>query len=271
MVNKKILIQIYSDIHIENWNKLPIIPIKAKYLFLAGDICCFKHHLFYKFFDYCSANWEKVFYVPGNHEFYDNKKSYNELCFDYKYNLSKKYKNVFYLDNEIINLDENINVYGSTFWTKSPFFSKIQAKNSINDYNNIKYFNEDKNGIMDWDTNFVNKLSNIAFQKLSDYLLVNNSKLTIILTHFPPIRSETSHPKYLKSSRIENQYFSWEDETIDKLNLKNVPLWISGHTHWSYNLERNNTNFISNQLGYNNEIGNTGFKEDGLYELDFTF
>ena len=39
MTAKKLLIQVYSDIHIELWNKIPELPVKAKYLFLAGDIC----------------------------------------------------------------------------------------------------------------------------------------------------------------------------------------------------------------------------------------
>ena len=36
---RKLIVQIFSDIHIELQNKLPEISIKAKYLFLSGDIC----------------------------------------------------------------------------------------------------------------------------------------------------------------------------------------------------------------------------------------
>ena len=268
MSSKKIIIQVFSDIHIEYWNKLPEIPIKSKYLFLAGDICRLHHSLFYKFFDYCSANWEKIFYVPGNHEFYDSKKNYNELSFEYRYKLSTKYKNVFYLDNEFIALDENINVYGATFWTPCPFSSKNIAKIHINDYNNIKYYNDDLNKVVDLDTSYINKLSNNAFISLQTYLSTTN-KYTIIMSHFPPIRSGTSNPKYLKEQRIENLYFSWSDDTIDKLNLCNVPLWISGHTHWSYDFEKFNTKFISNQLGYKHELSETRINDNGLFKIEF--
>jgi predicted phosphodiesterase len=267
MTTKKIIIQVFSDIHIEYWNKLPTISVKAKYLFLAGDICKLRHSLFYKFFDYCSANWEKIFYVPGNHEFYDSKKNYNELSFEYKYKLSTKYKNVFYLDNEFVLLDDNINVYGSTFWTSSPFSSKNIAKIYVNDYNNIKYFNSDLNEVKDLDTTYINKLSRNSFQSLQTYLTTNNN-FTIIMTHFPPMRTGTSHPKYLKESRIENLYFSWPDYIIDNLNLTNVPLWISGHTHWSYDFEKNSTKFISNQLGYKHELSETGINENGLFKIE---
>ena len=39
MTTRKLTIQIFSDIHIELWNKLPTLPVNAKYLFLAGDVC----------------------------------------------------------------------------------------------------------------------------------------------------------------------------------------------------------------------------------------
>jgi hypothetical protein len=37
---KKIIIQVFSDFHIEIWDKLPTIPVRAKYLFLAGMFGC---------------------------------------------------------------------------------------------------------------------------------------------------------------------------------------------------------------------------------------
>ena len=89
------------------------------------------------------------------------------------------------------------------------------------------------------------------------------------MTHFPPIRTETSNPIYLNQNRKLNQYFTWSDETINEFNLTKVPIWISGHTHWSYDISKNGSRFIGNQLGYKSEIGETGIKEDGLYEITF--
>jgi hypothetical protein len=91
------------------------------------------------------------------------------------------------------------------------------------------------------------------------------------MTHFPPIRSGTSHPQYLSQNlqeeRKANLYFAWPDDTIEKFNLKNVPVWISGHTHWSYDFEEEKTRFLSNQLGYKSEIGSTCLNEEGVYEI----
>jgi len=37
---------------------------------------------------------------------------------------------------------------------------------------------------------------------------------------------------------------------INYFNLTNVPIWISGHTLWSYKIDKNDCIFIANQLGY---------------------
>ena len=264
--SKKLIVQIFSDIHIELWNKLPEIPVRAKYLFLAGDICNQTHELFYPFFDYCSSHWEKVFYISGNHEYYVKKKNFNELCFEYKYRLGERYKNVFYLDNDFVKLDDETNIYGSTFWTVPPFISTYEAKMSINDYNWISYFDKTKGHVVNLDTNYVKELANESYNKLQKYLNETNKK-TIIMTHFPPLRTGTSSPQYLKEERKVNLYFAWPDGTIENFNLKNVPLWISGHTHWSYDFKKEKTRFLSNQLGYKNEVGSTGLNEEGIYEI----
>jgi predicted phosphodiesterase len=270
MSSKKLLIQVYSDIHIELWNKIPELPVKAKYLFLAGDICTQIHPLFYEFFGYCSKNWEKVFYTPGNHEFYVKNKNYNELTFEYKYRLNERFKNVFYLDDEFVSLNDEFNVYGSLFWTKPPFTRLSEARALLNDYNWITYFDKTKRHAVNLDITYVKTLSENAHIKLKKYLNETSSKKTIVMTHFPPIRTGASDPKYLDEDRVVNLYFTWPDDTINDFNLTNVPIWISGHTHWSYNFEKNGCAFISNQLGYKSEIGNTGLDEDGLFEINIT-
>jgi predicted phosphodiesterase len=268
MASKKIAFQVYSDLHIESWDILHLLPVKAKYLFLSGNICTQANKLFLPFMDFCSEKWEKVFYVPGNHEFYVKKKNYNELCFDYKYILNKRYKNIHYLDNDFISLNDEINVYGSTFWTIPPFNSTYEAKMSITDYNWITYFNTTKGHIVDLDTNYVKELANESLNKLQKYLNETDKK-TIVMTHFPPLRSGTTNPKYLDLDRKKNNYYSWHDNTLilNNFNLKNVPIWISGHTHWSYDFEKNNTRFISNQLGYKYELGLAGLNKNCVFEI----
>jgi hypothetical protein len=267
MSTRKITIQIFSDIHLELWNKMPEIPVKAKYLFLAGDICNINHPLFYTFLDYCSKNWIKTFYVPGNHEYYIKKKNYNELLFEYKYKIGERYKNIYCLDNNYVSLDEeNINIYGATFWTQPPFDSTYDAKMFINDYNWITYFKQGLDKVVNLDINYVRQLSDESFTGLQEYLNTTDKK-TIVMTHFPPHRIGTSAPRYLAEKRIANLYFAWPNNTLSTFKLDNVLTWISGHTHWSYDFEQNGVRLIGNQLGYQSEVGHTGLNEDGIYEI----
>ena len=268
MLARKLLIQVFSDIHIELWNKLPELPVKAKYLFLAGDICTITNTFFYPFMDYCSKNWEKIFYTPGNHEFYIKKKNYNELLYEYKHKLNERYQNIFFIDNEVVKLNDDIDVYGSTFWTKSPFARTYEAKQHINDFNMISYFNQSKGHVVDLDIGYINKLSETSYNKLKQYLN-NSTNITIVMTHFPPIRIGTTDTFNLGNFIKKKSYFAWPDETINDLNLTSVPLWISGHTHWSYDININETRFLSNQLGFKSEMGKTGLNMDGLFEIIF--
>ncbi len=267
---RKILIQVFSDIHIELWNKFPRFPVKSKYLILAGDIGQLNHPLFYPFLNYCSENWEKTFYIPGNHEFYSKTQNMTELEFKYKYQIESCYKNVFYLNNSVVELENDINIYGSTFWTNPPFTSTDDAKTYLNDYNCISYFKQGLDQVVNLDVSKVSELSNDSIEQLQEYLDRENKK-TIIVTHFPPQQIGTSHSKYRLQGKIMKNYFSHQDGLLKKFkNLSNVLCWISGHTHYSYDIiSPENVRLISNQLGYKNEFmsDETCFNKDGLYEI----
>ena len=267
MDERKLAVQIFSDLHLELWNKIPEISVKSKYLLLPGDICNISHPQFFTFLDYCSINWKYVFYVPGNHEYYVNKKCYTELSQEYSKKIREKYKNVYWLDNDFIFLEEeDINIYGTTFWTPPPFGSKYQARAIVNDYKSITYFNEIKGYREYIDLNHVQSFSNESFNKLQNYLN-DTTKKTIVITHFPPNRTGTSDPRFLEKERLINSYFAWSDDTLSRFKTDNVLCWISGHTHWSYDFVKDGIRLISNQLGYKSEAGTTGLIEEGVFEI----
>ena len=263
LATRQITIQVFSDLHLNLLNKKdtipPIVP-EAKYLFLAGNICTLGHRTFFPFLDYCSQGWEKTFIVPGNQDFYSLKKNHGTLDFEYNLKIGERYKNVFYLNNSTASLNDTIDVYGSTLWSK-PLFSRYEAK-YFTDFLNIQQFSEKKkqNTLIDYP--FVQNLSN----KDADYLVesINNNtnntnKKTIILTHFPPTQEGT-----IPHSKVLHEDFG---NILDKVNLCNVPLWISGHTHRSYDITRHSTRLISNQLGFKFET--TGYSKTGVFLVDY--
>lgn len=247
-------IQIYSDIHLEFKNKPIKIKPYAPYLFLAGDIGRL-NGVYKEVVSYYSKNWQKTFVVLGNHEYYHNEKDYSTLNSEYK-DFFEGFDNVYLLDNSYVELNEEINIYGCTFWTPPP----TNISSIINDYIHIQM---DSNNTIN--ESFVSYISNLELTKLQNYL-DNNTKKTIILTHFPPIQENTSHPKYVNVSPEIKDYFAW-NLPLEKGNQKNILCWISGHTHYSYDFIKNNIRYISNQFGYSNEVYQSKIKLDGLYEL----
>jgi predicted phosphohydrolase len=242
-------IQLYSDLHLELYSKFPLIRPLANNLFLAGDIGHYNKQNFKNFFDYCSPKWKNIFYVLGNHEYYINKESIEETTNKYKQFFSN-YNNIHLLNNSFVTID-NINIYGSTLWTKPTTDFEI-IKKYFNNNSKLDYFDVIKN-------------SDLQYNSLLNYIK-NNDKKTIIMSHFPPIQENTSSPMYSNQEKYIKDYFAWNNILLDN---KNITTWLSGHTHYSYDFNHNNTRLISNQMGYKNEFSKINFNIDGFYEINF--
>jgi predicted phosphohydrolase len=273
----KITIQILSDIHLEFYKTYPKFKPLAKYLFLAGDIGTIESKYDDKlknFLSYCSENWEKTYYVLGNHEFYQTnkiaskKKSFEDLVEEYT-QICLEFPNVYLLNNSFEEVVPGLNVYGSTLWT-GKYGCPYNLSDYLNDYNMIGI--KSTNSTVLVNECYIDNLSKIQLDLLDSYLNSINitDTKTLIMTHFPPIRQGSSNPKYSSQPKYLANYFSWNN-IPDKLNCSNVVGWISGHTHWSYDITRNNLRFISNQTGYKNEFctGESGFESDKIFEIEY--
>ncbi len=275
----KITIQVLSDIHLEFYKTHPKFIPSAKYLFLAGDIGTIESKYDNKlknFLSYCSNSWEKTFYVLGNHEFYQTnkiasrKKSFEELVGEYT-QICSQFSNVYLLNNSFEEIIPGLNVYGSTLWTGN-YNCPHELSECFNDYNMIGIKSNNSTNLTTLvNEHFIDNLSKTQLELLDEYLKKTNTianTKTLIMTHFPPIRENSSNPKYSSQPIYLSNYFSWNN-ICDKLNCSNVVGWISGHTHWSYDITRNNIRHISNQTGYSNEFinGETGFEPDKVFKI----
>ena len=273
----EIKFQVISDVHLEFYSTYPKIKPLTKYLFLAGDIGTIKDvkdMRIEKFLSYCSKNWEKTFYVLGNHEYYQEFGKKNILTFEeleekYK-NICAKFDNIHLLSDSCIEIDKGLNVYGTTLWTCN-FGYPYDLSDVFNDYNNI-FIKSSENSKQLLNKNYIDIKSKNQFNKLKNYLdNLNNSKTkSIILTHFPPIRKGSSNPKYSNQEEYISNYFSFENIYL-KLNHSNIVCWISGHTHYSYDIKQDKINFISNQMGYKIEClkHENNFEPDKIFELNY--
>ena len=167
-----------------------------------------------------------------------------------------------FYDGTYFKIDNTV-IYGFTAWTKSIFNSKTIAQQYLNDYNRIK---TTKGAIT---PGFINELSTHEINQFREFTeKVNNGEIecenVIVVTHFPPISSNTSSPEY--ENGILSGYYSWtnllkyEDVKCDKIKI-----WCSGHTHWSYDFKKSGVRYLSNQIGYPGE--NIAFNADLVFTL----
>lgn len=278
----KISIQVISDIHLELLDEIPKFSPQAEYLFLAGDIGTLDNNCikkFEEFLSYCSKNWLKVFFVFGNHEFHQNNLKIDEkICFE---NLEEeygkffsKYSNIYLLNNSYIEILPNLNIYGTTLWTGNYGMmedenNKLELGKYFNDYNMIttKSIDPKMNKLIN--NNFMDDLSLKQLELLKNHLITTDKK-TIIMTHFPPFNNGSRNPKYTIQEDFVTNYFAW-NEIYKTLNMTNVICWISGHTHWSYDIIKDGVKFISNQYGhikkYKTNI--SGFDSSKIFEFEY--
>ena len=247
--------QLYSDVHMEMHESFPTISKHADILILAGDMGNISNSNFEKFIKYVSETWEHVIYVPGNHEYYHDELCINELNSIYKC-LMDKYSNIHYLQNDSWDFEEYTFI-GSCLWS-NPDKESIEY---LNDFYQIK--EHTKYGAATLTLETFKNMHNECIKFIKDQVSSSDKKI-IVITHFPPIRTNTSHPRY-EDDELKAYFTNDLDEM--NINIDKIPLWISGHTHYSYDFMKNKCRFLSNQMGYTSEIKESKFNQQGLFEI----
>lgn len=239
---KKFAIQFISDLHLEYCNKIPNIIAKQKYLALLGDIGNPRIKNYNEFLKHLSPNFDKIFLISGNHEYW------NLPNFDTKYNkqevdnlindIANKYNNVIYMNNKSITTDEGIHIIGNTLWSQIPKDKLDESKYIMGDCRNI-YMDNDK--IL---PDQINILNENCVNFIKNEIKLNNDKKVVVLSHHCPTHDYLIE-KYISSP---NNY-----AFVNKLNylVKNpVYAWLAGHTHGNIHKIINGVICSSNCRGY---------------------
>ena len=236
-------IQFVSDLHLElteNSRFIKHCPISptGDYLILAGDITYIEKKND-KFFKWCSKNFKKTFWLPGNHEFYGK----TDLQEYQGFVNEEIHDNVFIVNNTSIQLEKNVRMVFSTLWSEINPSEFLSVQNGITDYKRIS-FNGKPLQIVD-----INTISQNQTEFLKKEILNKKDKeKLIVVSHHVPSYS-FMNPKYLNSS--VNSAFAQERTSYD-YNLSNVNYWIYGNSHYNVNdhIKIEDTVFRTNQLGY---------------------
>lgn len=257
-------IQYISDLHLEMfkngnyWSEHPLKPV-GDILILAGDIINLtKIHINHSFFDNISENFEQVFMIPGNHEFY-NLQDYSLLG---KKTLDIDIRHNVKLYNNKSILYKDINFVFTMLWSHIPKAYASTVANGMMCFSCIK----------ELDNFFVSKPITIKrYNELHQdcrFFLMNaladiKEGKTIVVTHHAPTISCVS--KQYKDSSIRHGFYS---EQYDIIKNSNIDYWIYGHTHKNMEeIEIYGTKLVTNQCGYIHMFEQDGLDEEKIIEI----
>ncbi|KAG5183138.1 Metallo-dependent phosphatase-like protein [Tribonema minus] len=230
-------IHVVSDVHLEYGGAPPfssLVAAEADVLVLAGDIAAATCPELPDFVARASEIYERVLYVPGNHEYYHSSNSMAEMRACLRAALDP-FGNVTLLDDDVAEIG-GVKFVGSTLWSRVPADSELEVSRCVNDY---RFVRAKCRPISPCETTELHAES-------VDFLRRHCDADSVVITHHCPRTRKTSHPRYDGSSA--SCAFATD------VSLPRMPrLWVSGHTHFNHDFQepQGGTRFLSNQ--YRNE------------------
>jgi predicted phosphohydrolase len=249
--------QYCSDLHLEfseNRQHLVNNPLKPKapVLILAGDIVSLNSlNKADEFLNFVSGEFEQVYWVPGNHEYYRSDVSL------YLSPLNEKIRpNVSLVNNAVLTI-AGVRIIFSTLWAHIPLSHEKSIRRGINDFALIK-INGSNLTVEDF-----NRMHADGVEFISNSL-TNHIVPSIVVTHHVPTLQK--YPTHFLTSPL-NSAFATE---LDDLIMNHQPaFWIFGHHHQNISpFKIGKTILLTNQLGYVTREEHVGFRQDQTLKID---
>ncbi|AEC53166.1 Metallophosphoesterase [Synechococcus phage S-CRM01] len=257
-------VTLFSDLHLEfDKEDKRFHPGEGDVLILAGDICTAAdinklnpHGRIYRaFFDECVKNYNKVFYVMGNHEHYG---------YNFTYTAEKLRQNlpesVTLLDKQSVKYN-GWNFMGASLWTNfaggNPLAMQL-AQTSMNDYKTIRYGSQYRKLLP---TDILREFSQTLYW-MEGALLEAEGPVFMITHHQPSYQSlDTSY----RGSPLNPCYASELSNLI--IAHPQIKFWAAGHTHVSLDYPIEQCRVLANTRGYEGYDLNPDFNRAFKVEL----
>ena len=245
-------VTVYSDLHLEFG---PFSPHEGEVLVLAGDICTADEIYqtdnkslgmrYKRFFKECVDNYDKVYYVMGNHEAYN----YDlEQVYD---TLADNIDSRIHILNNTTDEYKGVTFVGGTMWTDMggghPQIM-ANARDRMNDYNIITKGQET---LTPMDTLQIYRDTITWLQGV----LEGSEKVFMITHHAPCVRSLDDRSMYMAEG-----YCSDMDEFI--WDHPQIKWWAHGHIHKTNDYTVGQCRVLSNPRGYYNNGENRKFNRE---------
>ena len=252
-------VQVLSDLHLELCTQYTTysFPCTAPFLLLAGDIgrlVDYEHFL--TFLAAQTSQFERVFLVLGNHEFYEM--SYEKAIAEAE-RLQREEK----LAGKLTVLhrkrwdDEGggLTIVGCTLWNRITEESRGAVTLRVNDYNKIQGWSVEKcNELHEEEVKWLREQIAALREEAthtsapgSDGLSSRRKRRVLVVTHHAPVVQGTSKPEHLSNP--------WApafatDLLTQKKDWEGVSSWVFGHTHFTTDFLKNGVRVVANQRGY---------------------
>ncbi|KAF7951624.1 hypothetical protein EAE96_006926 [Botrytis aclada] len=265
--------QILSDLHLEvctQYHAFTITPV-APYLILAGDIGRLVDYEGYlAFLAKQTAQFEKVFLVLGNHEFYS-------LSYTIALEQAQRLENEAVLNGKLVLChrkrwdielgDSQTTILGCTLWSKIDDGAREAVQTRVKDLEKIDNWSIDDHNTahisdLTWLSNQVTNVQNQTKSRADG----EPERMIVVITHHAPTIVGTSSPK--NSNNPWGSAFATELLGNSSMNWDDVKVWVFGHTHFTTDFEKNGIRVLSNQRGYVLP-GSNGKKDEKFKEIAF--
>lgn len=257
-------VTLYSDIHLE-FGGMPTGT--GDVLILAGDIVNVKEmkdgtpqgKFFTKWLEDCANNYNKVFMVLGNHEFYgsDRKVVAKQL----RDIIDVPDSNITLLDNSYETY-EGVNFIGGTLWTNYDCENEDKMRAALKGMTDYYVIDADETGakLLPSDTVAMHKET---LEYLNQTLRTLEGE-TVVVTHHAP------HSKSLSGDYVDDDLSAAYHSDLEDFMLThkdNISVWAHGHIHHTNDYNVGGVRVLSNPRGYKNYNENPDFDPDFTFEL----
>lgn len=247
--------QILSDLHLEvcsQYYTFAISPV-APYLLLAGDVGrLIDYEGYLAFLAKQTSQFEKVFLVLGNHEFY-------HLSHTSTLEQAQRLEKEAVLNGKLVLChqkrwdielgDSQTTILGCTLWSKINDGAREAVQIRIKDLEKIDGWSIDDHNAahisdLTWLSNQVTKIQNQNKSRAEG----EPERKILVITHHAPTIHGTSSPK--NSDNPWGSAFATELLGDSGTSWVDVKVWVFGHTHFTTDFQKNGIRVLSNQRGY---------------------
>ncbi|KIJ34642.1 hypothetical protein M422DRAFT_34990 [Sphaerobolus stellatus SS14] len=276
LLDHTLSLQVMSDMHLELtflraedsrpgyevFHCAPCSPMLA----LLGDIGITTQDGLFGFLRRQLFQYEKVFFLMGNHEFYQSTfESAKSVIKKFSEDVRKeRVTNValgkfIFLDQTRYDLTDGVTILGCTLWSHIPSTAAELASLQVNDFKRIKEWSVERHNAAHLaDAEWLGKTC-------TEIRETEPHRRIVIMTHHAPLMQGTSSLQH--QGGLMNCAFATDMSTRACWGNP-VTHWIFGHTHFSCDFIHNGVRLVSNQREYEGiETGRVELDEDLILSL----